>query len=49
MTGKAVELVAFETGRIVADALGRFCRSADLQPEASHIVVDEKIDPADAQ
>ncbi len=48
VTGKVVELVAFETGRIVADALGRFCRSADVQPEASHIAVDEKIDVADA-
>ncbi|WP_321867733.1 AAA family ATPase [Paraburkholderia tropica] len=48
VTGRAVELVPFETGRIIADALGRFCRSADLQPEASHIVMDEKIDEWDA-
>ncbi|RQM43887.1 ATP-dependent helicase [Paraburkholderia bannensis] len=48
VTGRAVELVPFETGRIITDALGRFCRSADLQPEASHIVMDEKIDESDA-
>ncbi|MEK6383103.1 MAG: UvrD-helicase domain-containing protein [Paraburkholderia tropica] len=48
VTNRMVELMPFETGRIVADALGWFCRSADPQPEASHIVVDEKIDGADA-
>ncbi|MEK6295354.1 MAG: UvrD-helicase domain-containing protein [Paraburkholderia tropica] len=48
VTGRAVELTPFETGRMIADALGRFCRSADLQPEMEHIVADEKIDIADA-
>jgi len=31
---------------MIADGRDRFCRSADLQPIAQHIVVDEKIDPA---
>ncbi|WP_321920630.1 hypothetical protein [Paraburkholderia tropica] len=48
VTGRAVELAPFETGRMIADALGRFCRSADLQPEIEHIVADDKIDVADA-
>lgn len=48
VTGRAVELTPFETGRTIDDALGRFCRSADLRPESAHIVVDEKIDVADA-
>lgn len=48
VTSRSVELVPFETGRIIVDALGRFCRSADLRPAPRHIVVDEKIDPADA-
>ncbi|MEI7297049.1 UvrD-helicase domain-containing protein [Paraburkholderia tropica] len=48
VTGRAVELTPFETGRMIADALGRFCRSADLQPEIEHIVADDKIDVADA-
>lgn len=48
VTGRAVELAPFETGRMIADSLGRFCRSADLQPEIEHIVADDKIDVADA-
>lgn len=48
VTGRAVELTPFETGRMIADALGRYCRSANLQPEMEHIVADEKIDIADA-
>ena len=43
ITGKAVDVTSFELGRMVADGLGRFCRSAQLQPEASHIPVDEKV------
>jgi hypothetical protein len=44
ITGKTVELTPFEIGRMVADGLGRFCRSAQLRPEAYHIPVDEKVD-----
>ncbi|WP_086381796.1 UvrD-helicase domain-containing protein [Caballeronia sordidicola] len=43
ITGKAVEITPFEIGRMVADGLGRFCRSAQQQPEALHIPVDEKV------
>ncbi|CAE6964974.1 UvrD-helicase domain-containing protein [Paraburkholderia domus] len=43
ITGKTVEVAPFEIGRMVADGLGRFCRSAQLRPEASHIPVDEKV------
>ena len=43
ITGKTVEVTPFELGRMVADGLGRFCRSAQLRPEASHIPVDEKV------
>ncbi|MCG5072122.1 UvrD-helicase domain-containing protein [Paraburkholderia tagetis] len=46
VTGKAVEIAPFEIGRMIADGLDRFCRSADIQPAAQHIVVDEKIDEA---
>lgn len=46
VTGKAVEIVPFEIGRMIAEGLGRFCRSADLRPSTQHIVVDEKIDEA---
>ncbi|KAF1026294.1 MAG: ATP-dependent DNA helicase Rep [Burkholderia plantarii] len=44
VTGKAVELMPFETGRMIADALGRFCRSADARPETHHLVTDDKLD-----
>jgi hypothetical protein len=44
ITAKTVEITPFEVGRIVADGLGRFCRTAQLQPEASHVPVDEKVD-----
>ncbi|OLL31773.1 DNA helicase [Burkholderia sp. SRS-W-2-2016] len=44
VTGKTVELTAFELGRMIVDGLGRFCRSADDVPLASHVPVDEKID-----
>jgi hypothetical protein len=44
VTGKTVEVTPFEIGRMVADGLGRFCRSAQLRPEAFHIPVDEKVD-----
>jgi hypothetical protein len=44
VTGKTVEVTPFEIGRMIADGLGMFCRSAQLRPEASHIPVDEKID-----
>lgn len=43
-TGKAVEITPFELGRMIVDGLGRFCRSADAVPAASHVPVDEKID-----
>jgi hypothetical protein len=43
ITGKTVEITPFEIGRMIADGLGRFCRSAQLGPEAFHIPVDEKV------
>ncbi len=46
VTGKAVEIAPFEIGRMIADGRDRFCRSADAQPAAHHVVVDEKIDEA---
>ncbi|MBB3259007.1 hypothetical protein F4827_003881 [Paraburkholderia bannensis] len=46
VTGRRVEILPFETGRLIADALGRFCRSADTEPDVRHVVVDEKIDEA---
>ncbi|WP_308444899.1 ATP-binding domain-containing protein [Paraburkholderia adhaesiva] len=46
VTGQAVEIVPFEIGRMIAEGLGRFCRSADARPQTQHIVVDEKIDEA---
>jgi len=46
VTGKVVEIAPFEIGRMIADGLNRFCRSADIRPAAQHIVVDEKIDEA---
>ncbi|TCK32598.1 AAA domain-containing protein [Paraburkholderia sp. BL8N3] len=44
ITGKTVEVTPFEIGRMVSDGLGRFCRSAQLNPEAFHIPVDEKVE-----
>jgi hypothetical protein len=44
VTGWWVEILSFESGRLIADALGRFCRSADSQPLARHVLIDEKID-----
>jgi hypothetical protein len=44
ITGKTVEITPFEIGRMIADGLGRFCRSAQLLPEAAHIPVDEKVE-----
>jgi len=46
VTGKVVEIAPFEIGRMIADGVDRFCRSADLRPATQHIVVDEKIDAA---
>ncbi|WP_321818299.1 MULTISPECIES: UvrD-helicase domain-containing protein [unclassified Paraburkholderia] len=46
VTGRRAELLPFETGRLIADALGRFCRSADVEPGVHHVVVDEKLDEA---
>ncbi|WP_322095094.1 UvrD-helicase domain-containing protein [Paraburkholderia bannensis] len=46
VTGRRAELLPFETGRLIADALGRFCRSADAEPGVHHVVVDEKLDGA---
>jgi hypothetical protein len=43
ITGKTVEVTPFEIGRMIADGLGRFCRSAQLRPDAFHIPVDEKV------
>ena len=44
VTGKVIEIAPFEIGRMIADGLDRFCRSADIRPATQHIVVDEKID-----
>jgi hypothetical protein len=44
VAGKTIELTPFETGRMITDALGHFCRSADAEPQARHIQIDEKID-----
>lgn len=44
VTGRDLELVQFDLGRLIVEGLGRFCRSADAVPIAEHIVVDEKID-----
>ncbi|ASW04222.1 3'-5' exonuclease [Paraburkholderia aromaticivorans] len=41
--GKNVELSAFQIGRLVADGAARFCRSAQDEPEAWHIPVDEMV------
>jgi hypothetical protein len=49
ITGKALEITPFEIGRMIVDGLGRFCRSAQLSPEALHVPVDEKVDEAAAQ
>lgn len=43
-----VELQPFDLGLMVIDGLGRFCRSADSHPLATHIPVDEKIPEAAA-
>ncbi|SEK12446.1 3'-5' exonuclease [Paraburkholderia diazotrophica] len=43
ITGKTVEVASFDLGRMIVDGLGRFCRSADPEPRAAHIPVDEKI------
>jgi hypothetical protein len=42
--GKSIELSAFDLGRLIADGTGRFCRSAQPQPDARHIPIDEKIE-----
>ncbi|WP_176060307.1 ATP-binding domain-containing protein [Paraburkholderia sp. BCC1876] len=44
ITGRIVQVTPFDLGRMVADGLGRFCRSPQSQPEQFHIPVDEKID-----
>lgn len=46
VTGNAVEIALFEIGRMIVEGRDRFCRSADVQPAAQHIVVDDKIDEA---
>ncbi|WP_438396953.1 UvrD-helicase domain-containing protein [Caballeronia sp. DA-9] len=43
ITGKMVEITPFEVGRMIADGLGRFCRSSEPHPEPFHIPVDEKV------
>ncbi|GJH12719.1 DEAD/DEAH box helicase [Caballeronia novacaledonica] len=43
ISGKNAEVAPFEVGRMIADGLGRFCRSADDTPQPFHIPVDEKI------
>ncbi|MFM0046064.1 UvrD-helicase domain-containing protein [Paraburkholderia sediminicola] len=48
ITGKTVEVAPFEIGRMIADGLGRFCRSAQQHPEAAHIPVDEKVEDSAA-
>ncbi|MFC0403096.1 3'-5' exonuclease [Paraburkholderia rhizosphaerae] len=47
--GKALEITPFDIGRMIVDGLGRFCRSAQVSPEAFHVPVDEKIDEAAGQ
>ncbi|CAB3805425.1 hypothetical protein LMG28138_05663 [Pararobbsia alpina] len=49
VTGKALELTPFDLGRMVADGLGRFCRSASPVPEPAHIPVDDKINTGAAE
>jgi UvrD-like helicase C-terminal domain/UvrD/REP helicase N-terminal domain len=44
ITGKRVEVTPFELGRMITDGLGRFCRSAQVRPEAVDITVDEKVE-----
>jgi hypothetical protein len=44
IVGKAAEITSFEIGRMIADGVGMFCRSAQSRPEATHIPVDEKVD-----
>lgn len=46
--GKSVELSAFHVGRMIADGVARFCRSAQAEPEAWHIPVDPKISESSA-
>jgi hypothetical protein len=41
--GKTIELSAFQVGRLVADGAARFCRSAQLEPDTRHIVIDELV------
>jgi UvrD-like helicase family protein len=48
LIGKNIELSAFQIGRLVADGAARFCRSAQDEPEAWHIPVDEMITEAAA-
>ncbi|EIF32075.1 DNA/RNA helicase, superfamily I [Burkholderia sp. Ch1-1] len=43
ITGKTVEVTPFEIGQMIVDGLGRFCRSAQRDPEPYHIPVDEKV------
>lgn len=43
LSGKTVEIAPFEVGKMIADGLGRFCRSADDMPKAAHVAVNEKV------
>jgi len=44
VAGKDLELMQFDLGRMIIEGLGRFCRSNDAEPQAWHILVDEKVD-----
>ena len=41
--GKNVEFTGFQVGRLIADGAARFCRSAQDEPEAWHIPIDEMV------
>lgn len=47
--GKTVEISAFQIGCMIAGGAGRFCRSAQSEPLAWHIPVDDVIEPAVAE
>ena len=42
--GKTVELSAYQLGAIIADSTGRFCRSAQKEPDTRHIQVSDMLD-----
>lgn len=42
--GKTVEISAYQLGAIIADSTGRFCRSAQKEPDTRHIQVSDMLD-----